>query len=173
MLDPGENGARRRLHRKGRYFMRMPEPDARILCRRSKIIEGLGEIVPPEGLITEEDAMRPYECDGLTAYRQLPMIVVLPRTLAETFATAAIGIMLTGVVSGQLAFSYGMEFVTMVAYGALGLALMWLTRLIFDRVVLPKLSVRAEIADGNIAVATVEAGKLVATASMVRAVVMK
>ncbi len=87
-------------------------------------------------------------------------------------ATAAIGIMLTGVVSGELAFSYGMEFVTMVAYGALGLALMWLTRLIFDRVVLPKLSVRAEIADGNIAVATVEAGNLVATAIMVRAVMI-
>ncbi len=87
-------------------------------------------------------------------------------------ATAAIGIMLTGVVSGELAFSYVDEFVTMLSYGALGLALMWLTRLIFDRVSLPRLSVRAEIGDGNVAVATVEAGNLLATAIMVRAVMI-
>ncbi|MBL6935366.1 MAG: FAD-binding protein [Alphaproteobacteria bacterium] len=63
--------------------MRMPKPDAKILSRRAEIIEGLGEIVPPSSLITEEDALRAYECDGLTAYRQPPMIVVLPRTTAQ------------------------------------------------------------------------------------------
>ena len=68
-------------------------------------------------------------------------------------ATAAIGIMLTGVVSGEFAFSYGMEIAAMASYGALGLVLMWLTRLIFDRIALPHLSVRAEIGEGNIAVA--------------------
>ncbi len=87
-------------------------------------------------------------------------------------ATAAIGIMLTGVVSGEFAFSYGMELAAMASYGALGLVLMWLTRLIFDRVALPKLSVRTEIGNGNIAVATVEAGNLLATAIMVRAVMI-
>ncbi len=87
-------------------------------------------------------------------------------------ATAAIGIMLTGVVSGEFAFSYGMEFAAMASYGVLGLGLMWLTRLIFDRVSLPRLSVRAEIGNGNVAVATVEAGNLLATAIMVRAVMI-
>ncbi len=87
-------------------------------------------------------------------------------------ATAAIGIMLTGVVSGEFAFSYGMEIAAMASYGALGLVLMWLTRLIFDRIALPHLSVRAEIGEGNIAVATVEAGNLLATAIMVRAVMI-
>jgi uncharacterized membrane protein YjfL (UPF0719 family) len=87
-------------------------------------------------------------------------------------ATAAIGIMLTGVVSGEYAFSYGMEFAAMASYGILGLALMWLTRLIFDRVALPRLSVRALVGDGNTAVATVEAGNLIATAIMVRAVMV-
>jgi uncharacterized membrane protein YjfL (UPF0719 family) len=87
-------------------------------------------------------------------------------------ATAAIGIMLTGVVSGEFAFSYGMELAAMASYGALGLVLMWLTRLIFDRIALPHLSVRAEIGEGNIAVATVEAGNLLATAIMVRAVMI-
>ncbi len=87
-------------------------------------------------------------------------------------ATAAIGIMLTGVVSGEYAFSYGMELAAMASYGVLGLALMWLTRLIFDRVALPPLSVRALVGDGNTAVATVEAGNLIATAIMVRAVMV-
>jgi uncharacterized membrane protein YjfL (UPF0719 family) len=87
-------------------------------------------------------------------------------------ATAAIGIMLTGVVSGEYAFSYGMELAAMASYGVLGLALMWLTRLIFDRVALPRLSVRALVGDGNTAVATVEAGNLIATAIMVRAVMV-
>jgi uncharacterized membrane protein YjfL (UPF0719 family) len=87
-------------------------------------------------------------------------------------ATAAIGIMLTGVVSGEFAFSYGMEIAAMASYGVLGLILMWLTRLIFDRIALPHLSVRAEIGEGNIAVATVEAGNLLATAIMVRAVMI-
>jgi len=61
----------------------MPAPDAKVLSRRAEIIEGLGEIVPPDSLITEESALRTYECDGLTAYRQPPMIVVLPRTTAQ------------------------------------------------------------------------------------------
>jgi uncharacterized membrane protein YjfL (UPF0719 family) len=87
-------------------------------------------------------------------------------------ATAAIGIMLTGVVSGEFAFSFGMELAAMASYGVLGLVLMWLTRLIFDRVSLPGLSVRAEIGNGNVAIATVEAGNLLATAIMVRAVMI-
>jgi len=87
-------------------------------------------------------------------------------------ATAAIGIMLTGVVSGALAFRFDMEFVAIVSYGVLGLVMMWLTRLIFDRVSLPGLSVRAEIGAGNAAIATVEAGNLLATAIMVRAVMV-
>src|SRR5207247_2730907 len=43
----------------------------------------LREIVPGEGVIATELAMRPYETDGLTAYRQLPMIVVLPQTTVQ------------------------------------------------------------------------------------------
>lgn len=87
-------------------------------------------------------------------------------------ATAGIAIMLTGVVSGDLALSYGAEAGAMAAYGALGLVLMWLTRLIFDRVSLPALSVKAEVGGGNVAVAVVEAGNVVATAIMVRAVMV-
>ena len=87
-------------------------------------------------------------------------------------ATAGIAIMLTGVVSGGFAASFGAEAAEMAAYGALGLVLMWLTRLIFDRVSLPALSVKHEISNGNTAVAVVDAGNVLATAIMVRAVLV-
>ena len=43
----------------------------------------LRAIVPGEGVIATEREMRPYESDGLTAYRQLPMVVVLPETTEQ------------------------------------------------------------------------------------------
>ena len=63
--------------------MRMPQPDRAILERRDAVIAALGEIVAGEGVIADEDALRPYECDGLSAYRQLPMAVVLPETTEQ------------------------------------------------------------------------------------------
>jgi glycolate oxidase len=60
--------------------LRMPEPDAAVLGRRERIVATLRTIVPGEGVIATERELRPYESDGLTAYRQLPMVVVLPET---------------------------------------------------------------------------------------------
>jgi glycolate oxidase len=61
----------------------MPVPDADVLARRDEIVAALRAIVPGEGVIAGEREMRPYESDGLTAYRQLPMVVVLPATTAQ------------------------------------------------------------------------------------------
>ena len=58
--------------------MRMPEADQTVIAKRARVIEALRAIVPGEGVIADEDALRPYECDGLTAYRQMPLAVVLP-----------------------------------------------------------------------------------------------
>ncbi len=63
--------------------MRMPEPDQAILARRAEIAQALSAIVPGEGVIVAEDELRAYESDGLTAYRQIPMIAVLPETTAQ------------------------------------------------------------------------------------------
>jgi len=63
--------------------LKMPEPDSGILKRRDEIIRALQRRVPGEGVISDVDEMRPYESDGLTAYRQIPMIVVLPSTVEE------------------------------------------------------------------------------------------
>ena len=66
--------------------MKMPQADADILARRDRIVGALRAIVPGEGVIHAEREMRPYESDGLTAYRQLPMVVVLPETTAQVAA---------------------------------------------------------------------------------------
>jgi glycolate oxidase len=63
--------------------MRMPEPDARIIARRAEIAEELRRIVSGEGVIDGAAELRAYESDGLTAYRQAPMIVVLPETTEQ------------------------------------------------------------------------------------------
>jgi len=64
--------------------MLMPEPDQQVIARRAAIAGDLGRIVSgPGGVIAGEHALRAYECDGLTAYRELPLIVVLPETTAE------------------------------------------------------------------------------------------
>src|SRR3954466_13042311 len=58
----------------------MPDLDQAVLARRGEIVAVLSAIVPGEGVISAERAMRPFESDGLTAYKQLPMVVVLPET---------------------------------------------------------------------------------------------
>jgi glycolate oxidase len=61
----------------------MPEPDRGVLERRAEIVEGLRRLVPGEGVIDRERELRAFECDGLTAYRQPPMVAVLPETTAQ------------------------------------------------------------------------------------------
>jgi glycolate oxidase len=66
--------------------MKMPTPDAAVLLRRVEIAEALRRIVPGEGVIASEVERRAYESDGLTAYHQLPMVVVLPSRVEEVAA---------------------------------------------------------------------------------------
>ena len=44
------------------------------------LIKRLSAFLPPEAVLYETEDLKPYECDGLSAYRQTPMIVVLPQT---------------------------------------------------------------------------------------------
>ncbi len=45
-----------------------------------KLIDNLRSFLPAEAVLYETEDLKPYECDGLSAYRQLPLVVVLPRT---------------------------------------------------------------------------------------------
>ncbi len=60
--------------------VQMPEVDSAVLARRDHVVAALRSMVPGEGVIATEREMKPYETDGLTAYRQPPMVVVLPET---------------------------------------------------------------------------------------------
>jgi len=64
----------------------MPVPDEGVLKRRREIVRALKTMVPAEGVIDTEREMRPYQSDGLTAYRQLPMVVVLPHATDQVAA---------------------------------------------------------------------------------------
>ncbi len=67
-------------------MLKMPASDQAVLTRRSEIVARLRALVPGEGVIDDEVERRAYESDGLTAYRQVPMVVVLPSTTAEVVA---------------------------------------------------------------------------------------
>src|SRR5690606_14031645 len=61
----------------------MPKPDDATLSRRAEIVADMRQIVPGEGVVDATNEMRAFETDGLTAYRQLPLVVVLPETVAQ------------------------------------------------------------------------------------------
>ena len=61
----------------------MPKPDAETISRRAEIVADMRIIVPGEGVVDTDVEMRAFESDGLTAYRQLPLVVVLPETTAQ------------------------------------------------------------------------------------------
>ena len=61
----------------------MPPPDPAILARRRDIAADLAHLCPQAEVIVEEEALRPYESDGLTAYAQLPLLAILPRDAEE------------------------------------------------------------------------------------------
>ena len=50
----------------------------------------LAELLPRDALLTDAEAKRPFECDGLSAYRALPRVVCLPRTLDELRGVLAV-----------------------------------------------------------------------------------
>jgi glycolate oxidase len=66
--------------------MKMPVPDQETLARRAEIVAALRAIVSGEGVIDDLEERRAYECDGLSAYRQIPMVVVLPSTVDQVAA---------------------------------------------------------------------------------------
>ena len=66
--------------------MEMPKPNAQVLSKRDRVLTRLSAVVAPAALISDEAERRAYECDALTAYRCIPMAVVLPETTEEVAA---------------------------------------------------------------------------------------
>ena len=61
----------------------MPNPDLAVLQRRNDIVKQLKRLVPDATLITDLEGRRTFESDALTAYRCLPLAVVLPTSTEE------------------------------------------------------------------------------------------
>ncbi|HYD96398.1 MAG TPA: FAD-linked oxidase C-terminal domain-containing protein [Noviherbaspirillum sp.] len=62
--------------------MNAPQPSF-TLERQREVVAALRRLLPDACILFNEEDTRPYECDGLAAYRQLPMVVVLPQTEAQ------------------------------------------------------------------------------------------
>ena len=54
-----------------------------LIARQAEVARALRAFLPERAVLWEEEDTRPYECDGFTAYRQLPMVVALPETEAQ------------------------------------------------------------------------------------------
>jgi len=61
----------------------MPQADTAIIARRAEITARLCMIVPDEGVISSDNELRAFETDGFTAYRFVPLVVVLPETTQQ------------------------------------------------------------------------------------------
>ena len=66
--------------------MHMPDPNQEAIAGRDRLIARLRAILPPESIVTESDELAVYESDGLSAYRQSPMLVALPGDTAQVAA---------------------------------------------------------------------------------------
>jgi len=53
---------------------------------RERLIAALGRVLPRKAILSDPEELRPYECDGLSAYRQVPGLVVLPDTTEQVQA---------------------------------------------------------------------------------------
>jgi glycolate oxidase len=71
-------------------IMQMPEPDARVLAKRERIVSRLQAVLPSEAVIHDPHETRAYECDALSAYRCPPLAAVLPETTDQVAAVLRI-----------------------------------------------------------------------------------
>ena len=67
-------------------LLTLPKPDEAILGRRDEIIRQLRKLAPNATLITDQEGRRTFETDALTAYRCMPLAVVLPESTEEVSA---------------------------------------------------------------------------------------
>jgi len=55
-------------------------------ARQRGVVEALAPLLPAHALLWNREDTVPYECDGLTAYREQPLVVALPETEAQVAA---------------------------------------------------------------------------------------
>ena len=66
--------------------MELPKPTPERLAKKAAVVKALRAKLPADAVLAGGDELIGYESDGLSAYRQQPMVVVLPRSTAEISA---------------------------------------------------------------------------------------
>lgn len=87
-------------------------------------------------------------------------------------ATFAVTIMLSGTMYGTEDGDIFSSLISIGGFGILGIILMAITRIIFDKITLPRISLRNEIVKGNVAVAIADTGNVIAAAIIIRAIMI-
>ena len=64
----------------------MPAPSAEAIARRPELVERLASLLPAANVIVDERGLKVYESDALTAYRQKPLVAVLPENVEQVAA---------------------------------------------------------------------------------------
>ena len=59
---------------------------ARCIARQAEVAEVLARVLPSSALLVRREDTAPYECDGLTAFKALPMAVVIPENQTQLVA---------------------------------------------------------------------------------------
>ena len=61
----------------------MPKIDRKVILNKRQIVQDFAEILKKDNILIDEQEVKPYETDALSAYKQKPMIVILPETTDE------------------------------------------------------------------------------------------
>jgi glycolate oxidase len=61
----------------------MPKIDRKLISKKTEIVTDLKKIIKDENVLDHEDQLRPFETDGLSAYKQKPLLVVFPENTKE------------------------------------------------------------------------------------------
>ncbi len=97
----------------------LPEERLQRARRQAEVVEALARVLPGGAILSRHEDTVPYECDGLTAYRESPLVVVLPETDAQLVALLeichALGVPIvargagTGLSGGALPHRFGVS----------------------------------------------------------------
>lgn len=80
----------------------------------------------------------------------------------------SVSIVLSGAIYGDPIYALEDSIIAVGLYGVIGLAMLMVARVIFDKIAFSDISLKDEIVKGNVAVATIDAGNLIATAIIIR-----
>ena len=64
----------------------MPIETAPHTPSQEELIQALKDLLPATAVLTDPEDLRPFECDGLSVYRRLPLVVALPDTIEQVQA---------------------------------------------------------------------------------------